>query len=655
MKAHPYHQGIKSSEWIWPLLACIVGWRFIALHLDAPILIDPLYTYLPAARAFLDQGWSFFLTPESYHVTPLAYLWPALWGVDPTWIRIANMGLWGGCVWFLWRTSRLIGGHRAGIVAMLLLLYPELVRYFPSEMTEPIYLFGIFGWLYAIARILINHERSIFVMAQAAIMLTITLLSRPVLQLIAPAIILACWSTLAYWAIARKLEKQTWGTAWHQRTSTITWGISLGLILPLALVVKNGITFGLWGLGTGSGIGLYLGTHPLFQGAEPAFLGFGFDVNTLVALSTHSGNPLSLVSDQAIRQAALWNIQSMSVTEVVVFFSRKLWWWLAHHPAQIDSFGSALRKIRLFELITLTTCIVWLAYRMFRRYRGASCAAEPKSSVITATQSSQLAFAAFLLAIFLTMLAQLLPILYNSRYSSVLLDPLLILLTAFSVACLTSSVRFQFSCRKNCWRFRLTSHQGVGIWPVITLIIAIPVTTLITNNLVRNREHNVVDPMQMGKTLPHLHITARDRIQTYGLEIKGDYAWRVTESPAALQVNLKKNDIEKIFSANLFNALWSTEIALHSDGKRCEGAEISYQTHDGKILQPHYKRPLLLPLKTDGLFTNLVTHANHELRPNIPGSLRIVLHCPVGTLVQWRSTELLESRHAWDAAAHITH
>ena len=64
----------ERAQWFWPLLACITGLYFIFKRLNAPVLIDPANTYLPAARAFLEQGWAFLLTPQSYHVTPLAYL-----------------------------------------------------------------------------------------------------------------------------------------------------------------------------------------------------------------------------------------------------------------------------------------------------------------------------------------------------------------------------------------------------------------------------------------------------------------------------------------------------------------------------------------------------------------------------------------------------
>ncbi|MBU2352767.1 MAG: acyltransferase [Gammaproteobacteria bacterium] len=632
----------QSAHLLWPLLAAMVGLRFIITGLDAPVLPDPANTYLPAARAFLEQGWSFLLTPQSYYVAPLAYLWPALWGADPTWIRIANMGLWIGCVVFLWRTCHMLGGARASAFAMLLLLSPELVRYFPTEMTEPLYLFGIFGWMHAMGRILIQGERSTAVVMQAAFMLAVTLLSRPVLQLVAPVAFLACLGCMVYWSIPKN---KAIGSDWQQQVPAVAWSLGLALALPLALVIKNGVLFGFWSLGTGSGIGLYLGTHPLYQGAEPEFLGFGFDINTMVAVAAQADSPLSLAGDRAARQAAIWHIQSMPLADALAFFGRKLWWWLAHHPAPIETFGGSLRKLRFFELLVILTSITWLAHGWRRRFKPTHSPVSPR----------QLAFAAFLLAMFLVMLAQLLPVLYNSRYSSGLLDPWLIPLTAFGLASLTASIQFRGALQNDCWSVGLVSGPGVRIWPAITALGLILLATFAGYKFAHKHESIAVDPLHMGQTLSYLDISEASRVETYGMDSQGTSTWAITKSPAVLEMRLDAKDIQHVTDANLFNALWETQVALQGNGKRCGKAEVAYHIADGRFMQPGHKLPLLLPLQADGAFRRLLTHANHELRPREPGSLRIVLHCPVGTIVTWRGTRLLESRHAWDAAAHIPH
>lgn len=655
MKKLQFFFKFRLNEWIWPLLVCSIGWRFIAIHLNAPILIDPQNTYLPAAKAFLDQGWSFFMMPESHHVTPLAYLWPALWGMDPVWIRFANMGLWGGCVWFSWRTGCLLGGHRAGIVAMLLLLNPEFFRYFPSEMTEPIYLFSIFGWIYAMALIVISQSSSRALIAFGAAMLTASLLSRPVLQFMAPAVLLACWIFLVFKPVLNQDKNQTSVIVWHQIVSKIAWSIGLGLILPLVLLVKNGIIFGLWGLSTGSGIGLYLGTHPLFQGAEPIFLGFDFDVNTLASMAKQPGAPHSQAGDIASRQAALWQVQSMRIAEATDFFTRKLWWWLAHHPAEIERYGSALRKIRLFELTTLTACILWLAMQWRKSAIVKTSDDLTKNKNLQNIKHPQWLFAAFLLVFFLGMLIQLLPILYNSRYSSALLDPWLVPLTAFSVAYLSSNIQFHSRFGKNCLSFKINSCYEHSIWPTFAVFLSIIATFLLIFNFAKRIEFVSVDYKNMGQTKTHFKTSSGEKTNTSGMKLLGERTWEVTEFPAVIKIQLDEYDVQKISEANIFNALWNTELLIERNEKKCKKAEFSYQIETGEILQPHHKQMYILPLKKNGSFVNYPIHANFELRPKVPGNLRIVFYCPVGTIVKWRGTQLLESRHAWEAALHTSH
>ncbi|MFT3779353.1 MAG: hypothetical protein QM772_13955 [Ottowia sp.] len=643
--AFTHHHGAKRAGWFWPVLACIFGLGFIMRHLDAPSLFDPSVTYLPAARAFLDQGWSFLLTPQSYRVAPLAYLWPALWGADPTLIRIANMGLWVGCVWFLWRTCRLLGGVRAGAVAMVLLLSTrELVQYFPTEMTEPLFLFGIFGWMHAMARIVIGRESSAAVVAQGAFMLAVTLLSRPVLQLVAPTALLACLACMAYRSVARKGHPVI---GRPHLTSAIGLSLGLALLLPLALVIKNGWVFGLWGLSTGSGAGLYLGTHPLFQGAEPGFLGLPYDINLLTTLKTGNDDHLSLAGDKATRSAALWQIQAMSPKDAAAFFGRKLWWWLAHHPAVIDASGSLPRKLRFFELLIVPACIAWLA-----RDWWYSRAIRPRGGTVPPRPTGPLIFAGFLLAMFLAMLVQLLPILYNSRYSSALLDPWLVPLAAWGFASLTSAIRLRGMFGRQGCGIGEATPPGTSPWPALAVLAAILIITFTGYGLARQSESVFVEPERMGPTLAHLNITAGERVDVQGMRPQGDRTWAITESPAILKVRIDAGDVERITAAKIFTALWKTDLALRADGQRCRKAELAYQTADGRILQPAYKLPLLLPLRTDGALHPLVTHAHGEMTPREPGSLRIVLHCPAGTVVQWRGTQFLEGRYPWSIAAY---
>lgn len=644
----PWHENAWIGFWLWPAIASIIGWTKISTHFNDPIHFDAQYVYLPAARAFLEQGWTYFLTPDSYRVVPLAYLWPALWGGDPSLIRMANAGLWAGCILFLWSACGLLGSHRAGAIAVLLLAcHPELPLYFSTELTEPIFLFGLFGWIYSLARILIEGRSSWRTTLLSASMLTITLLSRPVLQLIAPALLLLCLAGMAYVRRHKNLKM----TQWQHLMKCLAWSLALGLTPPLILLIKNGVAFGLWGLGTGSGTGLYLGTHPLTQGAEPGFLGFDYDVNSLAALKNGgNGDHLSLVGDKALRNAAIWHIQSISFTDAISFYGRKLWWWLAHHPVQVDTSSSTLRKLRFFELLVLAASIISLAHEWIHRSKKSNKEKYPHR--LGNSSPTQRIFIGFLLFMLLGMLAQLIPILYNSRYSSALLDPWLIPLTAWGLANLTYPIQLQGTFGQQGWSLGMTARQGTKFWPAAFALAAILVLTFTSYNFLRRHEQIAVVPHHMGQTATHLDISADQRVETHGLDPQDEHTWVTTESPSVFEVRIEPEDIERLNKAKIFNAMWKTTIALHAD-RPCHNTDISYHLADGRILQPANKRPLLLPVETDGNFHPLVTHANHEMRPRAPGNLRIVLHCPIGMQVQWQGTQLLESRHVWDAASHI--
>jgi len=441
-------------------------------------------------------------------------------------------------------------------------------------------------------------------------------------------------------------QKRPVNAEWRLPIRSLGWSMALALILPLMLIVKNGTVFGLWALGTGSGTGLYLGTHPLFQGAEPGFLGFIYDINAMISLAGQPGSHLSMDADRIASQAALWQLQSMPIADKAEFFIRKLWWWLAHHPAQIEVFGGSLRKLRLFEMLVLITSTALLIYNWQQR---------KNSRMRDATELRQLVFAAFLLAMFLAMLGQLLPILHNSRYSSGLLDPWLIPLTAFGIARLTASIQWQGSFKKDCLYIGLASRAGTSIWPPLVTMAILVLATFTGYNAIKKHEFIAINPKQIGQTTILLDIFESSRVETYGMSPQSVHTWTTTASPAVLHVQIDSEDIQHITSTDPLNALWQTDIALRPNGQRCRKAEVAYHTADGRILQPRQRLPLQLPLQADGEIHSLVTHANHELRPHEPGSLRMVLDCPIGTSVDWRGTRLLESRHIWDAAAHIKH
>ena len=579
-------------------------------------------------------------------------MWPALWGADPVWIRLANCGLWAGCVFACWRCATLIGGFRGGVVAVLLLaLHPELLNYFPTELTEPIFLFGLFGWLWTLAEWLVGRNESRALRICSAFLLTLTLLSRPVLQLLVPLGLLA--AVAMAWHSRKAAQAPRLATA--RLCRQMAFMLALSMVLPALLVLKNGVLFGLWGLGTGSGTGLYLGTHPLFQGAEPAFLGLFYDVNDFVFRITGDYDHLALAGNRAASAAALAQLGTLSFSEGLAFFARKLWWWMVHHPASLAAHGSALRKIRLFEWFTLATCtfhMVWVLRQqgwagLSRRLPAPYYRSAEKDSLQGSTMR-QCVVLLLLAGLGSLMLAQLLPILYNSRYSSTLLDPWLILLTGFGVAYLLHPYQLSTGWYRTRWHLSLTGRktatgQRAGLWPGALAVPALLVATALAFNTIRRHEVVAIDPAHLGAHLERMAFSADADLSANGMEKQPNGMWLMTDSPAALVLPVSAEQVALLKQRPPYNALWEIDMAIRTPRpRRCRMAEIAY-THPATTLAHHVSR---LNLDADSHPHLHAIHANADLRPNAAGDLRIAFHCPVGTLVHWNGARLLESLYA---------
>lgn len=617
---------------MWPIMTCIIGWQRMAKRLDFAVEFDAAHVYLPAARHFLEQGWSYLLTPESYRVVPLAYLWPALWLGETEWIRFANCGLWAICVYFLWSTAKQLGGNRCGAFAMILwTMNPEIYRYFPSELTEPIFLFGLMGWTWAIISLILTPKPRGDMAWMAAIFLCITLLSRPVLQLIAPLGLMLCIGLLIWPRMRDSCIPRI-----HLQAISIS--LTLGMLIPLLLLIKNSLVFGLWGLGTGAGTGLYLGTNPLFQGTEPAFLGFEYDTNLLAQITSNTNDHLSLSADRAARTVGIWQLQNMSSGEAFTFLSRKLWWWLAHHPASLQVYGSILRKLRLFEI---TAVIFAIALMMHVWMRGGIEALARSLPDAKRAPISRMVAAIFILLLFGTLLTQLLPILYNSRYSTALLDPWLVVLAAFSLAVLLAPLELKFS--EQSWIFLTTGKSRVAITLMKPLML-VAITSAIFSYAMRHEAVTIDQPAET-ETLFEL---PPDRITTVHLTSVGTNRWVMDENVAVLSLDLTPLDLATIEAKAPFNAIWRMNLALTRKMGKCQPSDIAYQLSNDLILN-HYT----LRLRADGKIHPNYIHGNHALRPTQPGRLRIVFKCPTGTEITWAGTALLKSIHPQLAAQHV--
>ena len=628
---------IARHTWIIPVGTCIYGYKYILARFHNPVMFDPQYTYLPAAKSLIEQGWSFFASPASYRVAPLTYLWPALWGADPSSIRIAHMGIWTACVCLLWHTCKNLAGATAAVISMvLLLLTPQLLLYFPSEMSEPLYLLGFFGWIHAMSALFLDNPHKHFYTWQAGIALAIMLLTRPVFQLMAPAALVGC---LAFIVLRQRIPLSLAPRLSDIYVRPVAWSLFIGLV-PLALFIfKNGVIFDFWALGTGAGTGLYLGLHPLFQGTEPGFLGFDYDINALILNIAPGKDHLDLEGDRIARAAALWQLGSMSASESLLFFGQKLWWWLAHQPMEIKRFGSILRNVRVFELLTITWAALMLIRHFMRRDKNLQY------------DSKAISFAVMLLLLVAAMLVQFLPILHNARYSAAFFDPILIVIASLALTWIISPITpvssSPASLAAHC---ALTFASTKKALPIFVLLFM----TAGVATFARKIETIAVRPALTGHTRTRFEIHDTRYVTVLGARADGPNEWITTDNPAVLYVSISESMIESISNPPPLNALWRTSLSIITpDSQKCHYIDVGYLTDRGIFMQPDIKFPLRLQIDSGPGEKILLTHANQQMRPKESGKYQLQFLCPVGTKIHWNSTSLLESTQIFEAAKNI--
>ena len=354
----------------------------------------------------------------------------------------------------------------------------------------------------------------------------------------------------------------------------------------------------------------------------------------------------------------------MSFGEGLAFFARKLWWWMAHHPASLVAHGSALRKVRLFEWLALAFTATHMGWLLWRHGWAALKQRVPTSSVAYPGEETHKESAlrqgivwVLLCALGSALLVQLLPILYNSRYSSALLDPFLMLLTGFNVAYLTHPYQFAGSWQRTHFNVGLASRIQISgvrarLWPGVLVVPALLLLSSLVFNTVRRYEVVAIDPEHLGSYRIRMALPGNTLLSANGMEQQPDGKWRMTESPAALVIPVLAEQVAALQRPAFLNAIWEIGLSVSPPKKgRCR-AEVAYT--QPATTNP-WQRRSWLRLNADSQTHLYELHANAELRPGAAGDLRIAFHCPAGTLVQWDGTRLLESTYTEKAQQRLMH
>ena len=625
-----------SAAWLTWILAIAI--QRVSRAFPAPgaeLNSDARFTYLPSARKLLEAPWAFLTTdPTSYNVAPLGYAWVAVWGADPVRTQLAHCVLFMGSVLLLWRCATRLGGLWAGVVATGLVVFnPELHSHIPQVLTESTFLFDLMLCLTGgVEYVLADRRRGLW-LALAALGLTITLLSRPVLQLLTLGALLLGAAATALIEHQRRRAPQ-FAPRWHRIVNRqLCLALAAALLLPAATVLKNGMFFGVWGIGTGAGTGLYYGVSPFKMGLEPVYSHFRYDAGAAAgtAAPETGGNSLERRADQVNAQVAMDIVRNTSLPDNLAFFTHKLHAWLFYSTPELQV-SHRLRTIRLFEWLTITAATIVLAWRW--RKRAPSLLPAPPGRT-----PETLGILLVLLLLALAMALQLTPVLYNTRYNTYFMEPWLMLLCGASVGILLHDPAPQASTPVGTRWARLSQW---GRWALVGLLVALAFA------LARHAQRHEtwgMDPYRPGPTETLLDTSAMGALHSWQATPVRPGQWRLDASPATLWLPLRPDDAALLHPDRSMDALWRMRFAVAGPSgapRACRQALVQV-TPAYPSSQPWFIPKPVLHLQLDGAPHTYALHGNDTLRPTGAGEMGITFSCPPGTLVTWEGAELLRS------------
>ena len=602
---------------------------------DAQLNGDAYWTYLPNARKLLEHPWAFLTSsPESYHVAPLGYMWAAVWGAIPERIQLANCALFLICVLLMWRCASKLGGTLAGIVATGLMVYhPQMATYIPQVLTESIYLFGLMlGTTAAIEYTLSDHRHRIL-LGLASVGLTITLLSRPVLQLFALGAFVGTSAAIGYFAWHRTMRRSAVPSPAQIINRRVWIALLAALMLPTAVVVKNGLCFGVWGLGTGAGSGLYYGVSPFKMGLEPVYSGFNYDagITPLTADPSTNGHPLTKESDHINGRVAIDIVKNTSFKDNAKFFIHKVKAWLFYSTPEL-LISHKLRSIRSFEWISIGLAILTLTIRARKRASGNQAT---WLQGLNGKEKEKLTVLFALLILVLGMTLQLAPVLYNTRYNIFFLEPWLMLLSGVGVAMML---------RWPAPTLLAMQVKHIWIWHLakVALLVFLALLSSALTRYAVGHETWGMDPYRPGPTAVLLDRASIGSVHAINAVALGNNRWRLNTGTATLIVPLHIAAPETMDQNRVMDALWRIRLAVtETSSNACKKAKLTVSP--AYAPKDWYEPEPSIPLRADGQMHTYASHANDQLRPAGNGNLYITFSCPDDTIVTWSGAELLKS------------
>ncbi|MDO9280858.1 MAG: glycosyltransferase family 39 protein [Methylotenera sp.] len=287
----------------WLLLIVLTYLYKVFRHIDAPIAPDAAGVYLPFSKMVLEQGFEFLMQPKSIIVPPISYLWPALFGGDVTVVKYANLVAGIFMALLIYGIGRQLHTRLAGLIAAFLFATsPFLISWIPTALSEPPFFLFTLIWLWGIGEIISGKAWAIPV---AAIALSLSILTRSI------------WFYPSILFLAFALFFVFFKLTIRKNISDIALALALGLILPVIIIIKNIVFFGLPAIDSGSGGALFYGANLMTNGFEPPLLGLAYesgfnDFHSLIGNREHASVALQFLKERSLLELGNWYLTKVS-------------------------------------------------------------------------------------------------------------------------------------------------------------------------------------------------------------------------------------------------------------------------------------------------------------------------------------------------------
>jgi hypothetical protein len=580
----------------------IATWFRNIHYLEVAHFSDVLHGYVPAAMSMRDLGvWGYLSHPDALRVVPGPILWLWLWDLQLDKLRAFHHVVHALCVLPLAAAAYRVQGRLAALGAAVAWFYaPEIGLFMSHAMSETPYLAPVTFWIWALVRWLqTGQRRMLFVLF---ILAGMAALSRPMLIYPTACVLLLVLVLRVVPPLRRAATVIDLSEITIKRTII---AMAVSLLVALGWMTMNKALHGQRAIASGSGVGLYLGLHPLTNGLEPAVFRLTYDVTTLAR-----GDHLTPAADRVMMESAREFLKMRSAAEWADFLVMKAG-TIAFFDPQHRQYNPRDPHWRIIVLslsligffLTRKRAEVWLL------------------SALTAL-----------------LFAQQLPVLTNVRYSVASLEPFLCVLAAVGAASLLQTI----------WRATERSPRLSPRWTA-ALSLAVLAGAGATAQALKQPGFVTLQPMANVRGVPVVPIA--DVVQprvARAYEATVDASHRITGEAPRFAGDFElaiPRDIEKRQDASANGIFWEITLSLQRPFKKeCDTAEVFFTPSVGqktKLQSERFRFP-----QRDGQQVVRVSAAQRfsNVSPAQSGVMHFIVECPEkGAQIQIERIRLMQS------------